>query len=181
MEQTHLFKPPIERAGQSQLTTADLTAGPEAAKWLSKWLSDILITFTKHSPSSEAAGHPAGQEIPHLLWSSEIEYHVTDNPPLDPILRKFSPPTNYFLRSALLLFFSMGWDYDVCMSLWDWALFYSPQIIHEWIWGSGEMVVTRENWRTQRKNLSQCQYVHHKSHIDWPGREPADPRWEAGD
>jgi hypothetical protein len=40
-------------------------------------------------------------------------------------------------------------------------------------------------WRGKRKNseknLSQCHAVHNKSHMDWPGREPGPPRWEAGD
>jgi hypothetical protein len=31
------------------------------------------------------------------------------------------------------------------------------------------------------KNLSQCHSVHHKSHMDWPVREPGPPRWETGD
>jgi hypothetical protein len=31
------------------------------------------------------------------------------------------------------------------------------------------------------KNLSQCQFVHHKSHMNWPGIETGLPRWEAGD
>jgi hypothetical protein len=30
------------------------------------------------------------------------------------------------------------------------------------------------------KNLSQCYFVHHKSHIDRPGIEPGPPRMEAG-
>lgn len=31
------------------------------------------------------------------------------------------------------------------------------------------------------KNLSQCHFMHHKSHMAWPGCEPRPPRWEAND
>jgi hypothetical protein len=31
------------------------------------------------------------------------------------------------------------------------------------------------------KGLSHCHFIHHKSHIQWRGREPRPPQWEAGD
>jgi hypothetical protein len=30
-------------------------------------------------------------------------------------------------------------------------------------------------------DVPQCNFVHHKSHMTWPGLEHGQPRWEAGD
>jgi hypothetical protein len=41
------------------------------------------------------------------------------------------------------------------------------------------------NWQAKTKylgkNLSQCHFVHRKSHMDWPEIELWPPRWQAGD
>jgi hypothetical protein len=40
--------------------------------------------------------------------------------------------------------------------------------------------INRGKPKYSEKNLSQCHFVHYKSHMDWPGIEPGPPRWEAG-
>jgi hypothetical protein len=37
--------------------------------------------------------------------------------------------------------------------------------------------IDRGKPKNSEKNLSQCHFVNHKSHTDWPGREPGPPRW----
>jgi hypothetical protein len=40
-----------------------------------------------------------------------------------------------------------------------------------------QIILTGESRRT----LSQCHFIHHESHVDWPGRQPGPSRWEASD
>jgi hypothetical protein len=53
------------------------------------------------------------------------------------------------------------------------------QINEIWIWSISEMI-TRENQRTQERNLSHCHFIH-KSHMDWPGIKHGPPWWEVSD
>jgi hypothetical protein len=41
--------------------------------------------------------------------------------------------------------------------------------------------IDRRKPKYSGKNLSQCHFVNHKFHMNWPGIEPGPPRWEAGD
>jgi len=43
------------------------------------------------------------------------------------------------------------------------------------------MTLTGRNRSTRKKKTCQCNFVHHKSHMDWPGIEPGPPRHESGD
>jgi hypothetical protein len=63
-----------------------------------------------------------------------------------------------------------------CATLsWRWLVF-SFFLVMEHRWNE----VDRGKPKYSGKNLSQCHFIHHKSHMDWPGIEPRPPRWEAG-
>jgi hypothetical protein len=73
----------------------------------------------------------------------------------------------------------MGCDYvSELLPLTD--TLFIPKMIYEYgerRWNDTD----RGKTKNSEKNLSQCHFVHHKYHKDWPKREPGTPRWEAGD
>jgi hypothetical protein len=56
----------------------------------------------EQSPSREANSFSASQEIPRILWNSEVHYHVHNGPPSVPTLSQLDLVHN--LTSLLILF-----------------------------------------------------------------------------
>jgi hypothetical protein len=65
------------------------------------------------------------------------------------------------------LFISTGRD-CLCTTATS-GLLFTPQVMYEYeVPRSND----REEPKNSKKNLCQCQFIHHKSHVDGPGREP---------
>jgi len=47
-----------------------------------------------------------------------------------------------------------------------------------WVWNTGGMILTEKTQVPSQSKLSQCHFVNHKSHMDWPGFELRCPWWE---
>jgi hypothetical protein len=106
----------------------------------------------------------------------------SDTAPIGPFVDKntelWEPArgVNYY---ALLLLLQWG----ETMSAWNWVA--NGPIVNPaddtWVnmeqqWNDTD----RGKLKDSEKNLSQRHFMHHKSHMDWPGCESGPPQWEAG-
>jgi hypothetical protein len=74
---------------------------------------------------------------------------------------------------------SMWWDY--VSEVWPQRprpIVLSPDNI--WVWSLVDWYWQRKAEETRGKPVP-VSVVHHKSHMDWPGREPGPPLWQVGD
>jgi hypothetical protein len=76
----------------------------------------------------------------------------------------------------------MGWDRVHLVLRPLFGLLYQPQMIDDGddCGATGGMRIGRGT-EVLWENLTEFHFVHHKSHMTWPGLEPGPPRWEAGD
>jgi hypothetical protein len=65
--------------------------------------------------------------------------------------------------------------FNDCVNCWDYM-----SVTDEWVWSIGGMMSMGKS-KCLEKILSQCHFVHPKSHMDWPGIKPGPLWWEAGD
>jgi hypothetical protein len=64
----------------------------------------------------------------------------------------------------------------LCNPVMKMTIFFVHFLVMEHRWNE----IDRGKPKYSGKNLSQCHFVHRKSHMDWPGIEPGPPQWEAG-
>jgi hypothetical protein len=78
---------------------------PVCRHWLPCSVNDYTLTYSmEQSSSSEAAWFAASQEIPHIVWNSNVHYHIHKCPPPVPVLSQLNPlhtPTSHFLKIHL--------------------------------------------------------------------------------
>jgi hypothetical protein len=106
------------------------------------------------------------------------------------IYHKNVTPVTKTLRMLVLCVCVCAWvkgPADAMDVLQPWGLLCNPMMMmmmmisffppFSWVMEHRWNEIDRGKLKYSGKNLSQCRFVHHISHVDWPGP----PQWEAGD
>jgi hypothetical protein len=94
-----------------------------------------------------------------------------------------SPICTYCTSVYIFLFSSSSscrWVETMSLN-WDHERTYCSSTDDVSVWRATVECYWQEKQNDSEKYLSQCQYVHQTSPMDWHGREPRPLRWEAGD
>jgi hypothetical protein len=146
--------------------------------------------FMGQTPSWDADSQSSGEKIPSLYRTRRFitvftkSRHWTLPSQLNPI----HAVKHCLFKFVLILSLHVHPGQDVVhvdgarLCLWtattNGNIVQPPHVILEW----RTMVEWYWHGKLQysEQTLSQCHFIHHKSHLDCPGRQPGPPRWEAG-